>query len=703
MMVKIDDAEPSNPPAEDARSLPGRPGRIGNFLEKARASPFHAFEVSGGKARLALGVLLIFTLVLIVYRPILPGNFLMDDSRLVEADNPLVNGEFTPRTIWFQTDFTLSTFVFWLEWQAWGKNPGGYHAVSMALQALSAVLVWRLLARLKIPGAWLAGAMFAIHPVGVNSVARIAELKNTLSLPFFLLSFWTYLHYESCSLYPAKKEQASSQRPNGNGTQWYVISLMAFMLALMGKTSTVMLPVVLLGCAAWQRGRITRRDLLHTSPHFVLALAFGLMSVWFQKHQALVSAGETLPPESFLERLAIAGNVFWFYLGKALLPLNLNLIYPHWKIDEKTMAAYLPAVVLCGVFILCWRFRRSWGRHMLFGLGCFAVTLFPALGFFDSQFLTKWQVSDHLQYLPLIAPVALVAAGLASLLPKNVFRSMAVVILLALSVLAFERARVFATEENLLRDTLAKNPAADEAHNDLGVILAKRNDYSGAMDHFAAAVQHNPNNAAAHSNLGQALAINGKFAEAEPHFLAAIKLKPDDPLAHRRFADALIRQGRNREAIFHLQMVLCLSPKSDIQTRLSLAALFYQTGDARQAADQFRKVLLVSPNLPGPLNNLAWLLATSSDDKLRNGAEAVRCAERACQLTAFKRAGMTGTLAAAYAEAGRFPEAITTGEMTVKLATDAGNPRLADISNQLLNLYRAGKPFHEQPAAGKKL
>ena len=655
-------------------------------------------SAAGIRLRLALGALFLFALVFMVYRPMLPGTFLMDDHRLIKEDNPLVNGTFTPFNIWFQTDFTLSTFALWLQWLAWGEHPAGYHAVNMVLQSVSAVLLWRLLARLKIPGAWLAAAVFAVHPVCVNSVARIAEIKNTLSLPFFILSFWLYLRYETAALTSGSADRVAVPTGVKIAPLWYGLSLAAFVLALLSKTSTVMLPLVLLGCALWQRGRITRQDLLHTSPYFLLALAFGLMSVWFQKHQALVSAGMAPPPESFLERLAIAARVFWFYLGKALLPLNLNLVYPRWQIDATTLTAFLPALFLCAGFVLCWRFRRDWGRHVLFGLGCFAATLFPALGFFDSQFLTRWQVSDHLQYLPLIAPVALVIAGIAARSNPKLLGCIAIALVLTLSVLTFQRARVFATEESLLNDTLAKNPAASVAHNDLGVIMAKRKIYGEATAHFSAAVKSDPDNADAQSNLGQALAMAGKFAEAEPHFLAAIKLKPDDPMPHRRFADTLSRQGRNREAIVHLQIALCLKP--DNQTRLDLATRFYQGGNARQAVEQFRKVLAAHPDQPEPLNNLAWLLATSSDATLRDGTEAVQRAERACKLTAFKQTGMVSTLAAAYAEAGRFPEAVATAEMAVRLATTNGETHFADINNQLLPLYRAGRPYHESPSKG---
>ncbi len=665
------------------------------------------------RGRLALGALVIFALVLAAYRPVLPGSFLMDDWRMVKADNPIVNGDFGPFSIWFQKEWPLSWLVLWGQWLAWGPHPGWYHAVNMLLHGVSAVLLWRLLAGLRIPGAWVAAAIFAVHPVCVNSVARIAEIKNTLSLCFFLASLWLLLpELDPIAITPLsdslpatrgerENTELSSNRidtVNSNPTLSafrYGLSVLAFVLALLSKTSTIMLPLVLLAFVAWNRGRITFRDLLRAGPFFILALAFGLMSSWFQKHQQL--AGMTLQPETFWERSALAGRVFWFYLGKALLPLNLNLAYPQWKVDATAPASYIPDFLFCAAVFVCWRFRRGWGRHVLLGLGIFAVTLFPVLGFFDSQFLTRWRVSDHLQYLPLIAPVTLAVAGMAFLLPTTVFRCLAAALIGLLSMLTFQRAHVFASEENLFRDTLAKNPAAWGIQSDYGVILAARKNYPEAVEHFVASLQANPNNPDAQSNLGQALALEGKLDEAEPHYMAALKIKSDDPVTHRRFASLLMRQGRNREALAHLRMALALSPKPDIKLRLDYANLLHQTGDLRQAVAQFRRVVLLQPDSVEALNNLAWLLATASDDTVRDGGEAVQYAEQASRLPPVKGMCVPGTLAAAYAEAGRFSDAVATAEKAVEDETAAGEERFAAMNRQLLNLYRAGQPFHEPP------
>ena len=656
-----------------------------------------AWSFSRGAFRWVPAAVLLFLLALAAYSPVLPGNFIMDDQRLVESDNPLVTGEFTPLNIWFQTDFTLSTLGFWLERLVWGTNPGGYHAVNILLHGLSAVLLWQVLRCLKIPGAWLAGALFVLHPVAVNSVARIAELKNTLSLPFFLLSFWAYLQYEATALY--RSPQARPPRA-WTGLCWYQLAFIAFVLALLAKTSTVVLPALLLAVALWQRRRLTRLDCWHTLPFFALAITFGLMSIWFQKHQALADAGQVLAPVGFITRLAIAGKVYWFYFTKALLPVNLNLVYPVWKTDTSAVSAWLPLVLALGGAGLCWRFRRGWGRHGLLLLAGFGITLFPSLGLFDAQFLTRWQVSDHLQYLPLIIPVSAVAAMAAMATGwsgKKLFPGVATVLLAAAFLLTMERANVFATEEALMRDTLAKNPAAADAHNDLGSILARRQDFTAAVDQFNAAFAESPEDANIRLNLGQAMAMQGRLDSAAEHYQAALKLRPGDSLTHKKYAQILQQQGKIRPAILQLQAGIIFQKRGqpDADTRIQLAALYYQTGHYRRAAAQLRLAIQADTNSVDALNNLAWILATCPNHRLRSGADAVARAEQACQLTGFKSATPISTLAAAYAEAGRYSEAVATARRALQLQNSTGDFQQAAVNQQLLASYQAGQPYHE--------
>jgi Flp pilus assembly protein TadD len=686
------EATDRQPPSQAAPSRPAWRGSGGSWhaLWQRLSDPAAPLQI-------VVGFLLLSALVLAVYRPVIPGEFLVDDWRLVASQNPLVTGELTARNLWFQTDFTLSSLALWLEYLAFGQHPGGYHLVNLLLHATSGLLVWRLLAKLRVPGAWLAAVLFALHPVCVNSVARIAEIKNTLSLPLFLLSLLAYLHYETLTLARGEQIREAQRRSRRLAGGWYLLALVAFVGALLSKTSTVMLPVVLLAFAAWRRGRIVWRDWLPVAPFFALAVPFGLMSIWFQKHQALVSVGEVLPPQSLVERLAMAGHVFTFYLGKALLPLELNFVYPRWKLDPSSLSAYWPHVALLAGGLVCWRFRRTWGRPVLFALGCFAITLFPVLGLFDSQFLTVWQVSDHLQYLPLIAPLGLLAAGFVILAGKDFSRIGAAALVSAVAVLAFQHASVFASEEKLMRDTLARNPAAVRAHNDLGVILAKRNDVPGAIREFEAALQLQPGNADAYVNLGQALVVAGKPAEAEAQYQAALLLRPFESGTHKKLAELLRRERRRGEAIFHYRMALIFKP--DAQAHMGLAALCYQIGQPQQAIAHYHHALRLEPNNVEALNNLAWVLATCGDGRMHNATEAVRHAEKACALTSYKQARLTGTLAAAYAEAGRYPEAVATGQATVKLANEAGDQSITSIGNQLLILYQENRPYHEPLAA----
>jgi tetratricopeptide (TPR) repeat protein len=782
-----------------------------------RPFPLHLFRLVRGKGLLG-EVVLVFLLAFAVYAPVLTGQFVWDDTLLIDK-NPLVTGEFGLGSIWFHTDFPLTLAAFWVQWLLWGKSPAGYHIINVLLHALNAVLVWRVLARLKVRGAWFAAVLFAIHPVCVASVAWISELKNTLSLPFFLLSLLWYVAADEPlnrprphsrprprNLFRTAEDQSdyenertgsititmTTTRTIGRGgllaeagsfvVLWarspmvlYYLSLLAFLLALLAKTSTVMLPVVLLACGWWERGRISKRDLLRACPFFILALVFGLMTIRFQAQGAI--GDKIVQTENLWARLAGAGMASWFYLGKALFPLNLNLIYPRWQIDASAALSYLPLVLWCGLLGICWRGRRAWGRPVLFALGCFTITLFPVLGFLDMYYLALSRVSDHFQYLPLIAIVALVSAGVqvlareftatdctdftdgtrgtkwesnskqgelaklgvnvaeisaptgGKLVPGSAETTSSSVesvqsvapgssaqrlggklwaflwptgIVLGLSALTFHRAQVFAEGGALWRDTLAKNPAAWCAHNNLGTILAEQHQYEEAKTHFLASLGLNPDNAQAHSNLGIALAQEGHFAQAQQHFLTALKIKPSDADIHWAYAMALVRAGKVKDGLDHAHEALRLEP--GFTRRRQLATLLFETGHNREAVAEYLEILSLTEQAQASyraqrseaMSNLAWLLATSPDPTLRNGPEAVRWGERACELTEYKNLSVLAVLAAAYAEAGRFKEAVTTAEKAVELATAAGNLQLAARNQELAELYRAGKAYHER-------
>lgn len=624
---------------------------------------------------------LLVALVLAAYWPALTGQFVWDDELLV-LKNPLVLGQANLLTVWFRTDFSLTTVALWLQWWLWGNNATGFHIVNVLLHAGACVLLWRVLKRLAVPGAWLAAAIFAVHPVGAASVAWISEMKNTLSLVFCLASFIFFLRAETETL---------GSRP---ARFFQVLSLGMFLLALLSKTSTVMLPVVLLLCAWWRRGRITSWDCLRTAPFFLLALLLGCATIWFQVQ--VMKTGDPVQTENFFGRLAAAGRALWFYLGKDLLPLDLSMIYPRWTAASTNPAVYLPTALWCALLAVCWWFRgRAPVRAAFFALASFTGLLFPVLGFFSMDYLVISRVSDHFQYLPMIAVIALVAAAVTRRLPGQVFSAVAAMLVVGLAVLTFQRSEIISRNDSLWRDTLAKNPASFTAHNNLGCLLAAKNNLAAAIPHFEQTLKYNPKNAGAHANLGRAFSIQHRYAEAETHFQTALKLKPASADVQQSYAGALMEQGKVTEAIPHLRAAVRLEPR--IELCLHFAGLLHATGNASEAVAQYREVLKREPDSLEALNNLAWMLATCPDAKVRNGTDAVRFAEQACRLTGSKKAGMVGTLAAAYAEAGRFPEAITAATKATELAAASGDAPFAAQNRQLLELYSAGHPYREAP------
>ena len=467
-----------------------------------------------------------------VYLPAMGAGYIWDDPQVL-TQNLLVKAGDGLRRLWFTTEprdyFPLTYTSFWFEWRLWGPHPAGYHVANILLHAASAVLVWRVLERLRVPGAWLAGLLFAAHPVTVASVAWIAERKNTLSLALYLLSLLLYLRFES------------SGKRGG-----YILSLIVFLLALFSKTSVVMLPVVLLGCAWWQRGRIDRKDLMRSLPFFALAGALAIVGLWFQGHRII--GHMVVRPEGFFSRLAGAGWAVWFYLYKALLPISLSMVYPRWNVNAAALFSYLPGLVLLACLGLFWRFRKSWGRPLLFAFGYFVVTLFPVLGFFDISFMRYSLVADHWQYVSLIGVVALVSGAAVRFLERrgeawrDVGVALAVAAVFVLGALTWRHSMVYQSEETLWRDTLSKNPKCWVGHNNLASALIARGEVEKGVEHYREAIRANPNYAEPHYNLGNIRLAQGKVAEAISHYREVLRIEPDDAEVRQRLAEALAQQ-----------------------------------------------------------------------------------------------------------------------------------------------------------------
>ncbi len=442
----------------------------------------------------------------------------------------------------------LTSSVFWLQWRLWGSEATGYHVVNILLHAANAVLLWLLLKRLKVPGAYLACLVFAVHPVNVASVAWVSELKNTLSMFFFVLAVLAFLRFQRRCRW-----------------QEYVLCLAMFLLALLSKASVVMLPVVLLLCAWWQRRRIALRDVLLAGPFFVLAVAFGLVAVWFQHHRAMGAPIDL--PANFLERLALAGRAAWFYLYKALLPVNLSMVYPRWNVHALGVLSFVPVVSLVLAAGLLWWYRRRWARPLVLGLGCHLLLLLPVLGFVDMSFMEHSFVADHFHYLAIIGVVA-VAVGLAWHVAggrEGVFRwlaiSLGVAVVAALSALTFRRAQLYADELTLWGDTIEKNPGAWVAYNNRGLAYASAGNYRNATSDYNKAIELNPNYPQAYNNRGIAHGCQGDYDRAIADFDKAIQLTPRQGKPYNNRALAYAYKGDYRRAIRDFDKAIELDSK----------------------------------------------------------------------------------------------------------------------------------------------
>jgi len=547
----------------------------------------------GGKA------LLIILLAVVVYLPSMGGGFIWDDDILI-TENRVVRANDGLYRFWFTTDaadyYPLTGSLWWLEWRLWGNSPVGYRVVNLALHAANAVLLWLILRRLNVPGAWLAGLVFAIHPVNVATVAWISEQKNTLSMLFYALAILLYLKFED----------------DGHG-RWYGLSLAAFLLALFSKAAVVTLPVALLGCVWWRQGRVRWRDLLHTVPFFVLSLVLGLVTMWFQYEHSLKL--HPMRMVGFPFRLAAAGWVPWFYLYKALLPFNLCLIYPLWKINASSFISYVPGAVLVGCLALFWWKRKTWGRPWFFALGYFGVTLFPVLGFFDQSFYEFSLVADHWQYYSIIAVIALVV-GIGDTLCRRTGQQgqnngavLAAAVLMLLGLATWTRSSVYGNPEALWRDTEKKNPDAWIAHTYVGLILCQQGRLEEAISEYEWALRDKPDFFAAYNDLGVALEQAGREPKAIEAWERALQIKPDFIDARINLANARLRAGQVAEAIEQYEQVLRIDPNVPV-AHSNLGVALEQAGRMPEAIEQWKQALRIQPDFTLAQSNLARVQGT---------------------------------------------------------------------------------------------
>jgi tetratricopeptide (TPR) repeat protein len=535
-----------------ATAVGGRPipGAATNLeASKKRATLSHVLAAVGFR-NLAYGALLLLVTVM-AYVPALNGGLLWDDDgHVTKPELQSLHGLWR---IWFdlgstQQYYPLLHSAFWVEHRLWGNSVLGYHVMNVLLHVMAACLVIVIAKRLALPGAWLAGYVFALHPVCVETVAWISEQKTTLSAVFYLVAALTYLRFDQ-----------TRRRSH------YFLALALFVLALLSKTVTATLPAALLVVLWWQRKRLSwNRDAAPLLPWFALGATAGLVTAWLERRYIHAEGANFVL--TLGERCLVAGRVIWFYLGKVLWPANLMFTYPRWKVDPAAAWQYLFPIGVLGLAAGLWLLARR-RRGMLAGFLFFVGTLFPALGFFNVFPFIYSYVADHFQYLASLGILVPLACGLAiagERIPaaRRLVTAVAGVLLATLFVLTWRQSGMYRDAETLYRETLRRNPASWMAHNNLGVILADRpGRLPEAIAEFEASLRIKPDNRQAQNNLGNALLTTpGRMPEGIPHLQAALALNPNFPETHYNLALALSLTGKTAEAIAEYKAALRLRP-----------------------------------------------------------------------------------------------------------------------------------------------
>jgi len=587
----------------------------------------------------------IIALALAAHAPAIGAGFIWDDDAYLTA-NPYIFDGSGLHQIWVRVGVTniyapVLFTTFWLEQHLWGLNPLGYHIVNLVLHAGCALLLWALLRRIAVPGAWLAAAIFAVHPVLVESVAWVTELKNTESTFIYLLGLLAYFRFVAL--------EGSDDRAAERRWTWYALALVLFAAGLLTKPAGVTLPFAILVVIWWKRGRLRTFDVAAVAPMLAMSVVAGLVTMYVDAHYlGGMGPGLELSP---VERILVAGRTLWFYAGKLLWPVPLVSIYPRWEVSAAVWWQYLYPIAAVAALVALWRLRMGIGRGPLVAVASFVIIVSPTVGLTNFSYYGYSFVADRLVYQAAPALFALFAAGVVTLQEALAERRFvrgvagtAAVLLLVFTVLSRQHARAFQDEKTRCLDTLAKNPTAwvamnnlgvalnaegkpreavhwyeeairvrgvyPEAQNNLGVALVTVGDVPGALVHYREALRLWPSYPAAHNNLGTALVSRGDVGEAVQHYREALRLRPEYAEAHNNLAVVLGSTGRFDEAIREHREALRIRP-TYAQAHADLGVTLAAAGRVGEAIEEYRQSLQMNPEDAKTHNGLGRALASS--------------------------------------------------------------------------------------------
>ncbi|MDH7482778.1 MAG: tetratricopeptide repeat protein [Armatimonadota bacterium] len=567
-----------------------------------------------------LGAVAIVLMVVVAYIPSLDGAFIWDDDANVTQNMTLRSWKGLVE-IWTnlranQQYYPLTHTSFWIQYHLWNLNPFAYHLANILLHALNAILLWFILRRLLIPGAWLAAAVFAIHPVHVESVAWITERKNVLSGAFYFASMLAYIRF------------AGLDGTSGSPRRYWM-AFVLFICAVLSKTVVSTLPAALLILIWWKKGRLKWSDVLPLVPFFLLGAGMGQLTAYLEKHHVGAVGEEWNMP--LINKILVAGRIPWFYAWKLVWPINLTFNYPKWHINPTEPLQYIYPIGVVILIVSLFMLRRVIGNSPLAAVLYFGVTLVPALGIFNVYFMRYSYVQDHFQYLASVGIIVLISGMLATVAKK--FESLSFIgaapILLILGVLTYRQCFIYKDCQTLWLDTIAKNPDSWMAHNNLGneythqgrldlavkeykealksnpkepeiyynlgTALVRLGRIDDGIKQYKTALRLDPNYADAHSNLAVSLAAKGQTEEARKHYVIALKLNPRNANAHYNFGTLLAMEGKVDEAISHYKRALELNPDF-VEGHINLGDILSRKGNYEEAIQHYSKAVQLRPN-----------------------------------------------------------------------------------------------------------
>ncbi len=680
--------------------------------------PFLPSRLSSRPQSPIIGALALLGLAVLVYYPCLHGPPLWDDwDWMVDIEWNLKDKTGLWR-IWTQPGsiqqyYPVTGTSFWLDYQLWGRDATlPRHLENVLLHGAGAVLFWLLLARLRVPGAWLAAALYAVHPVMAESVAWITERKNVLCSFFCLAALLA--HGSSAGWWESRCQRRGMLT---------LLACLLFLLALLSKISAAVLPAVVMVTGCWRHGRMRwREDGGRMLPWLVLTLP--LIFVTHHLEQKQVTAGDLTPVLSWIEKLMLASQLPWFYLGKLVWPRDLVVIYEKWPLQPAAWWHWAgAAALLLGFVLVLWKRQRGVLALSLIFLG----TLFPVLGFFEVNGMKYAWAADRWVHLPALAVFA--GAGvLLSRLPRQWLRlTLAPALLITLAVLCWRQSMLYSDMDRFWQAAIAGNASPWKARNDYGGQLSAAERHAEALAQLEKAIRLKPDYAAAHVNLAGALDNLGRPAEAlaqidhalrlqpetnaaihynravildrlvrpqeaEAELRIAIEAEPDFFAAHNDLGNKLLLGGRLDEAMRQFETLQQLRP-GNAKALTSIGNIHFLRGDTGQALAFFDAALRADPAMVSALANSAWILATTPADDLRASPKALQRARQAVETTGRQDPGMLQILAAALADGGQFDEACSVAREAAALAQAQGKQALAQNLEAMATLFAQKQPY----------